>query len=112
MGSPGMTRLSRRMEQTIANMPKAFRKFGKAFFDRMYQDEPSDAPLKRLLRAFSQPERRSLKTFLDEILGPDCSDEDIELVWSKIPGYDAFTDRCFISSGTRGLLQAVRKELE
>jgi len=66
---------------------------------------------KRLLRAFSQPERRSLKTFLDEILGPDYSDEDIELVWSKIPGYDAFTDRCFISSGTRACFRRSARSL-
>jgi hypothetical protein len=67
---------------------------------------------RRCCAASRRTRRRSLKTFLDEILGPDYSDEDIELVWSKIPGYDAFTDRCFISSGARGLLQAVRKELE
>jgi hypothetical protein len=108
-----MIRPSKRMKQKIADTPRAFRKFGEAFFDL---DGRSGDGLERLLRDFSHHERRSLKTFLDEFLGPDYSDEDIELIWSKIPGYDAWADRCFIStasgiSSTRGLLQAVRREL-
>lgn len=104
-----MTKLSRRMEHRINTLPGAFKKLGNRFADLIDEDFGDD-PIKTLLHGFSQHERRSLKTVLDDILGPDYSDEDIDLLWSKVPSHD-FIMGVHPISNLRAFFQAIRREL-
>ena len=105
-----MNRLSRRMEHRLKHMPMAFEKLSDVLADVLELEEKGDDPIKTLLRGFSHHERRSLKTFLDEVLGPDYSDDDLDLIWSRTSSYAYIVDRLYFDSA-RTLFEAIRKGL-
>src|ERR687883_187710 len=88
----------------LEHLPEVFHKVGSAFYDLKLEDEGGDA-MTRLLSGFSQHERRSLRAFLDEILGSDYSDADLNLLWSRMS--EVLADCCFVEDA-RGFFQAVR----
>ena len=92
----------------LEHLPEVFRKLGRALYDLEVEDEGGDV-MTKLLCGFSQHERRSLRTFLDEILGSDYSDADLNLLWSRMS--EVLADRCFVEDA-RGFFRAVRDALD
>ena len=105
-----MNRPSKHMEHRLKHMPKASEKLSDALADFLDLEEKGDDPMKTLLRDFSHHERRSLKTFLDRVLGPDYSDDDLDLIWSRTSSYAYIVDRLYFDSA-RTLFEAIRKGL-